>query len=280
MKAKKWLRENKIFFETLTPLVTAVIGFATLFLGMLTFNLQHMQNDLQRKEFLPQFIVETILSTTTPTTEIIQIYHRGGGYSAFSAQTFSKYEVTLPTDFDSAARPIIVPVNDYFTDHFFRTYENLAQGQSDGLIDIITSTSTAYEIVLAVQQSYNKDTSPEQYKSLWFKSYLAIGYNDIFGKRHVEYYFIFPNFSYKIPVKKGEEIFAQRYEFFESIVSSFDSLDKVIQTAQEQKTPSPIQKILKWIERRRNERKMNEFYMRTTGCNFEDLMECDPSGPG
>lgn len=267
-------KEDRKVFEGL-------LAVATLFLGFLTFNLQQAQNDLLQREFLPQFVVESILSTSTPVVETIRVYHHGGSFSAFSATAFSEYEVTLPTTFQEAGRPKILPVGDYFfTDYSYTPYENYQQIQADGLIKVITSTTTAYERVLKLMQNYNKDTSPTEYKSLNFKSYLIIGYNDIFGKRHAEYYYIFPNFSYKIPIKKGEEISSRRYELYTSTVSSLDSLDRILQVASEQKVPGLFERIFNEFEQGKNYNDANEFYIRTTGCTIENLMECNPSPPG
>ena len=186
----------------------------------------------------------------------------------------------LPAKFENAARPISVPVNDYFSANSYSSYVDLKQTQVDGLVKEIISTTTAYENVIAIEQAYNKDISPTEYKYLELKSYLAIGYTDIFGQRHVEYYFVFPNFSYKILPEKGEEIITRHYELYSSSVSAHDSLDKVIQAAKGEKNPNLVESVISYFNQHINYYKMDQYYYRTTGCHIENLLECDPSAPG
>lgn len=278
MTLKKRLEENKIFFEVLTPLV---IGGVTFFLAYLTYNLQQAQTEILNREFLPQFVVESAISTSTPTTEIIHIYNHGGGFSAFTASPYSEYEIHFPARFDKAGPPTFVPLQDYFYFDFSGPFIDDNQNNISGLIKTIVSTTTAYDKVQAIQREYNIDAGRSaEYKFLSLNSYLVIAYTDIFGKRHVEYYFIFPGFSYRIPNDTATKIFNRRYELYLSTASINDDLDAILKKAREEKNRNFVERFFKYIEDRKNYYQMNEFYYRTTGCTMENLLECYPTGPG
>ena len=195
---------------------------------------------------------------------------------------YSEYEVTFPVQFKKAGPPIYLPVNGYFPGGFYDPHQRQGSEKTPGLLQEIVSTSSAYEKVTSIQNEYNGSTTTSGYiKGLWFNSYLAISYADIFGKRHTDYFYIFPNYSYPITEEVGQKIFGRQFKRYTSnVVTVDDDLESLLEKAEIEQEVSWIEIFQRSLQHRQSYRQLNQYYFRTTGCNLINILECKPMGPG
>jgi hypothetical protein len=199
---KKWLTENKIFFETIAAVLLSIMAIT---MAYWQYQIGKLQADIARIGAIPQI---NILRTKEKTradffgNEYVLVKNEGGiaKYINVEVATFLDVSAVKPS------RPVTlinksIPIVEYFTG-------TALTGQTKDTLATVIGSQNSERLFNLRRSAYGKQ---EEYESIniELKVYAKVNYTDIFGERYERFFIVEPvNGGIELPQKQGEQVFA------------------------------------------------------------------------
>lgn len=218
---KKFLEDNKIFFEVLVSLSLTAMA---LYVSYQANRIAAVQTKISESENMPVF--EVIASQTYDkalkfyTENIIDISNEGGPIYNFTPKAVTFLEVAYTDEQNGYTQKIErIPLVGYFTTSFVsnKTKGNMVTWQ--GYRNNLKLRDLEKEISQSAMLS-------NKFVSLEIKVYLLVSYEDFLRRAQVEYYYSSVTGTKKITNTEGEKAFKEYSDAAPGSLQEFTTLDK------------------------------------------------------
>lgn len=219
-KVRKWLKNNKVFFETI---MTFLLSSMALIVSVQSCNTYKLQTQIALLQAMPRFDIALCQKYDETkqkyTTNEINIYNQSGFFTNFDSSDVVILKVNY-MDEEYIEKNLELFVDGYFKAQF-------VSPSSQGLLRQFTgndNNSKYLDLKLGLI-NYSKSHGLE-YALLDVKQYIRIIYKDILGKEHIEYYYVpFVGAANTIDKSQGEKLFNGYHEAIKgNIAIDFDKL--------------------------------------------------------
>lgn len=173
-KFRKWLKDNKIFFEVFSMFF---LGVMSIVLTWTSIRISQRQVDIEEHKLIPRIEIdyrfEADISKKSSNSEVINIYNHGGDILDLEIDLFCFLNLL----FESKTNEEIIPFKGYFNQG------NIVKNSSTNLIYEIGSNYTQRDLI---QRGLSLIEVLPAYPD--FNFVMRIKYKDVFKKQHVKYY--------------------------------------------------------------------------------------------
>ncbi len=197
---KKWLIDNKIYFETIAAALLALMALIVAIqankitkyqtdLVVKQTELIELQTNIELQQVLPQFVIQAIQimnpSTGYAEDDELSIKNVGGLVKELHSKTAIFLNVELYYEDPRKGDPInkSIPINGYYA-----ATEYNAQGQGQVLTLVGYKNNKCASDLKKIFTEFAKNN--EMYGFLNLDRYLRLNYKDMLGKSHIAYFHV------------------------------------------------------------------------------------------
>jgi len=223
---RRYLDRNKVFFETvaasLLSLMAIIVSVVQIGLAIKQNKLTQMQTEIARTQALPQFVV-SLKQIYDPTAEKYtedQIVATSQG--GLVQELDCNFAVFIDTSYfvHAAPRQKQLPLDGYYNSIFLT-------GEGSGKVVTLKGINNDERFSQLTSQIRELAQAKGVMCNVELKRYIRLRYRDVFGEKHVKYYYVPPIFGGSVlDENEGKSIF-DRYEqgFTDSSMLKWESLN-------------------------------------------------------